>query len=158
MSAPQFGDPHPALIYKDRPAAFGVLERDGQIALVRIEKANHPPWLALPGGALDPGEDYFAAVVREFGEETGLEVLPEELLGRADQYSINVDGNAFNSRQQLFTMRCIAEAPHLKIEGDHTLTWLEPTASITRLQHPSHAWAVALHLRRGAGESAVQTR
>lgn len=149
MAVPQFGDPDPALDYRDRPAAFGVLPRaDGRIALVTVVKPGHPGWLDLPGGALDPGEDDAAALVREFGEETGLRIEAGALLGRADQYFVTTDGEPRNNRQALFEAQLVAEAPALKIEADHTLTWLEPLQAVARLRHESHAWAVALHLRR----------
>jgi 8-oxo-dGTP diphosphatase len=161
MARPQFGDPHPSLIYRDRPAAFGVLERDGLIALVAIEKQGHAPWLDLPGGALDPGEDAAAAMVREFGEETGLAVAAGELLGEADQFFINTDGEAFNNRQTLLEARLLGGAPGLKVEADHTLVWLSLIDAAARLRHDSHAWAVNLALRRrfretlGAGNSTL---
>jgi 8-oxo-dGTP diphosphatase len=148
MARPQFGDPHPSLIYRDRPAAFGVLARDGLIALVAIEKQGHAPWLDLPDGALDPGEDAAAAMVREFGEETGLAVAAGETLGEADQFFINTDGEAFNNRQTLFETRLLGEAPELKVEADHTLVWLPLVDAAARLRHDSHAWAVNLALRR----------
>ena len=146
MAKPQFGDPHPSLIYRDRPAAFGVLERDGLVALVAIEKPGHPPWLDLPGGALDPGEDAATAMIREFGEETGLSVAAGETLGQADQFFINTDGEAYNNRQTLFEARLLGEAPELKIETDHTLVWLPLLEAVARLRHDSHAWAVSLAL------------
>jgi 8-oxo-dGTP diphosphatase len=148
MARPQFGDPHPSLIYRDRPAAFGVLERDGLVALVAIEKPGASAWLDLPGGALDPGEDAAAAMIREFGEETGLSVAAGEVLGEADQFFINTDGEAYNNRQTLFVARLLGEAPQLKIETDHTLVWLPPIDAVSRLRHDSHAWALTLRLRR----------
>ena len=148
MARPQFGDPHPSLIYRDRPAAFGVLEQDGLVALVAVEKPGHVAWLDLPGGALDPGEDDAAAMIREFGEETGLSVTVGETLGHADQYFINTDGEAYNNRQALFEARLLGEAPSLKTETDHTLVWLPLPDAVARLRHDSHAWAVGLALRR----------
>ena len=148
MAVPQFGDPAPGRANPDRPAAFGVLERDGVIALVRVEKPGHAPWLDLPGGAIDPGETEAMALVREFGEETGLRVGAGDPLGRADQYFVNTDGQAFNNRQALFVVRFEAEAPALKHDLDHTLVWLAPLEAIARLRHGSHAWAVSLYLRR----------
>jgi 8-oxo-dGTP diphosphatase len=148
MAIPQFGDPAPGRGHRDRPAAFGVLERDGLVALVRVKKPRHAAWLDLPGGALDPGETEAVAVVREFGEETGLRVSAGALLGRADQYFVNTDDEALNNRQALFVVHFEADAPALKHDLDHTLTWLSPLEAITRLRHASHAWAVALFLRR----------
>lgn len=148
MARPQFGDANPSLIYRDRPAAFGVLERDGLVALVAVEKPGHAAWLDLPGGALDPGEDAQAALVREFGEETGLNISPGEVLGEADQLFINTDGEAYNNRQTIFVAHLVSEAPELKIEADHTLVWLPLMDAVGRLRHDSHAWGVSLALRR----------
>jgi 8-oxo-dGTP diphosphatase len=149
MAIPQFGAVEPGRHYRDRPASFGVLYRTGRVAVVRVEKPGYAPWLDLPGGAVDPGEDDPAALVREFGEETGLAVAPGALLGRADQFFINTDGEAYDNRQALFEARWVGESPGLKIEADHTLVWVAPLAAIARLRHDSHAWAVSLALRRG---------
>jgi 8-oxo-dGTP diphosphatase len=148
MATPQFGAAEPGRRYRDRPAAFGVLRRADKVAVVRVEKPGQAAWFDLPGGAIDPGEDDAAALVREFGEETGLKVAPGERLGHADQYFIN-DGEGCDNRQSLFEARWVGEAPELKIEADHTLVWLAPLEAIERLRHDSHAWAVSLALRRG---------
>jgi len=148
MTAPQFGDPEPGRTYRDRPAAFGIAERAGEIALVRIEKPGHPAWLDLPGGALDPGEDEAQAVVREYGEETGLKVAAGRLYARADQRFINTDDVAFNNRGAFLTLTMLGEDPALKIEDDHTLVWMPPLDAIARLRHEAHAWAVAAWLRQ----------
>ena len=148
MTAPQFGDPEPGRTYRDRPAAFGIAERAGEIALVRIEKPGHPAWLDLPGGALDPGEDEAQAVVREYGEETGLKVAAGRLYARADQRFINTDDVAFNNRGAFLTLTMLGEDPALKIEDDHTLVWMPPLDAMARLRHEAHAWAVAAWLRQ----------
>ena len=48
----------------------GVLIHDGCVLLLLNERGE---W-DLPGGRPDPGEDHRAALKREVGEETGLEV------------------------------------------------------------------------------------
>jgi 8-oxo-dGTP diphosphatase len=101
----------------------------------------------LPGGALDPGEDEIAALVREFGEETGLAIRPGVLIARADQFFINTDGEAFNNRAGFYVAEAAGEAPQLKIEDDHELVWLAPDQALRRLRHDAHAWAVAAWLR-----------
>jgi len=147
MAALQFGEPAPDRRYEDRPAAFGVLAREGKIALVRVTKPNFAPWLDLPGGARDPGETDSAAAVREFGEETGLKVSPARLLGRADQFFVNTEDVAYNNRSALFEVLFEAESPALKIEADHELVWLPPLEAIAALRHDSHAWAVCAWIR-----------
>ena len=147
----QFGAGAPGLDYPDRPAAFGVVPRDGRIALVRITRPEVAAYFDLPGGALDPGEDDAAALVREFGEETGLEVRPLRLLGRARQYLVKTDGQTANNLCALFEAEAAGEQASLKIETDHELVWLEPLQALQRLRHDAHAWAVTAWLRATAG-------
>ncbi|OHB26447.1 MAG: DNA mismatch repair protein MutT [Phenylobacterium sp. RIFCSPHIGHO2_01_FULL_69_31] len=147
MAVPQFGTREDGRDYRDRPAAFGIAQRDGRIALVRIEKPRHPAWHDLPGGALDPGETAEDAVVREFGEEAGLKVAVEREYARADQYFLNTDGEAFDNRAVFFTLAVAGDDPGLKVEDDHTLVWMDPHEALAILRHDAHAWAVAAWLR-----------
>ncbi|WP_203908271.1 NUDIX hydrolase [Rhizocola hellebori] len=59
-----------------RIGAYGVArDETGRVLLVRSSpRSNNPGRWALPGGGLDHGEDPNVGVVREFREETGLEV------------------------------------------------------------------------------------
>jgi 8-oxo-dGTP diphosphatase len=145
---PQFGDPAAGVIYRDRPAAFGIALRDGRIAVVHIDKADKGSWTDLPGGAVDPGEDAAQAVVREFGEETGLSIRAGAAFAKADQRFVNTDGGHYNNRGTFFEVEITGEAPSLKVEDDHTLGWLAPEAALRRLRHEAHAWAVAAWMRR----------
>lgn len=147
MAVPQFGTREEGRDYGDRPAAFGIAQRDGQIALVRIEKPHHPAWHDLPGGALDPGETAEDAVIREFGEEAGLKVSVVGEFARADQYFLNTDGEAFDNRAVFFTLVVAGDDPGLKVEDDHTLVWMDPHEALASLRHDAHAWAVAAWLR-----------
>jgi len=151
MGAPQFGEAEPGRTYADRPAAFGIASRGGEIALVRVQKPGHPLWHDLPGGALDPGESVEQAVVREFGEETGLTVAAGAVFARADQFFVNTDGVAFNNRAAFLTLTLGGYDAGLKIEDDHTLVWMTPRAALAALRHDAHAWAVTAWLRRAAG-------
>ena len=70
-----FGAPVAGKTYMDRAAAFGIAENSlGQIALAQVTKPGKAPYFDLPGGAVDGDETEREAVVREFGEETGLVV------------------------------------------------------------------------------------
>lgn len=144
---PQFGQPEPGRDYADRPAAFGILEREGRIAAVRVQKSGHPAWFDLPGGAIDPGEVAAQAVVREYGEETGLRVSVVSPYAQADQFFLNTDGQAWNNRAAFFVLALAGEDGALKIEDDHTLVWLDPNEAVATLRHDAHAWAVAAWLR-----------
>ncbi len=143
----QFGRRAPGVDYPDRPAAFGIAAQAGRIALVRITRPDIAPYLDLPGGALEPGEDDEAALVREFGEETALTVGPLRLLGRAQQYLVKTDGQAANNLCALFAVEVAGEDARLKIEDDHELVWVDPLDALKRLRHDAHAWAVTAWFR-----------
>jgi 8-oxo-dGTP diphosphatase len=142
----QFGVAEPGLAYADRPAAFGIALRDGAVALVKVETPQ-ATWRDLPGGAIKAGEDEAAAMVREFGEETGLVVQPLELVTRADQYFRKTDGTPVNNRAAIYRAALAGEEAALKIEPDHTLEWWDPLEALKVLRHDSHAWAVAAWIR-----------
>ena len=148
MSVLQFGEAEPGQDYRDRPAAFGVLEHGGRLALARITRAGEAPYFDLPGGALDPGEDEARALVRELGEEAGMRDTARRLVGRASQFLLKTDGQRVNNRSALFVARLEAEDAALKTEPEHELVWLKPLEAIAQLRHGSHAWAVACWLRR----------
>jgi 8-oxo-dGTP diphosphatase len=145
---PQFGDRVAGRTYEDRPAAFGVVERDGQVAVVRIAKPDGSVWIDLPGGGVDDGETPEQGVVREYGEEAGLRVAVRAPLARADQFFVNTEGQAWNNRSEFYLLDLIEEDEGLKVEDDHALLWLSPLEAITSLRHDSHAWALAAWLRR----------
>ena len=63
-------DGAPALLLTLRPARMG----------------RHAGQYALPGGKVDPGETGREAAFRELHEELGLNLPPEALLGRLDDY------------------------------------------------------------------------
>ncbi|MBA4012227.1 MAG: DNA mismatch repair protein MutT [Phenylobacterium sp.] len=147
-SVPQFGDRQAGRSYVDRPAAFGILERNGQIAVVRIEKPDGAAWIDLPGGGVDPGETPEEGVVREFGEEAGLKVVARDSFALADQFFVNTEGEAWNNRSAFFVLDLDGDGVAVKVEDDHTLVWLAPLEAITSLRHDSHAWAVAAWMRR----------
>ncbi|WAC59302.1 NUDIX domain-containing protein [Brevundimonas sp. SL130] len=145
----QFGLRNPALDYRHRATAFGVVERDGLIACVRVERPAGA-YFDLPGGAVDGEETEVQALVREFVEETGLGVAPLNRITEAGQYHLKSNGEPLYNVGGFWTASVIAENPDAKCEDDHTLVWLEPTVALSRLRHDAHAWAVAVWLRRAS--------
>lgn len=147
MSTRQFGRPEAGREYRDRPAAFGVVDRDGRIALVKVEKPGEAPWYDLPGGAIEAGETPQQAVVREFGEETGLVVEALEPFAQANQYFVNTDGEALNNQCVFFELKLKGEDPALRTDRDHSLVWMPPEPAQAELRHAAHAWAINQLLR-----------
>ena len=142
----QFGTPTDETP-EPRPAAFGIAQVNGQVALVRIDTDTGETWWDLPGGALDPGEDETTALVREFGEETGLKVTVGARIAEAAQYFAKSDGRAVNNHGGLYEVIVEGEDRALKVEDDHTLVWLDPLVALRLLRHDSHAWALTCWLR-----------
>lgn len=139
---PQFGNPLPAKGYRDRAAAFGVLEKDGKIAFVRITlNDGTPPFIDLPGGAIDEGETAQDAVIREFAEETGLVVEVDGVVGSAAQYFITSKGEPVNNRCSFFIV-AQGEGAAVKVEDDHELVWLAFDEGLGALRHDAHAWGL----------------
>ena len=62
----------------------GILNQSGKILLQK--RADKGTW-GLPGGAIELGESALEALVREFYEETGIEVRAEKLLNVYTKYS-----------------------------------------------------------------------
>ena len=144
----QFGAAEIGVDYRHRPAAFGIARRgDGKIAMVKVTVEAQGTWFDLPGGGVDPGEDDAQAVVREFGEETGLKVEPGALVVRARQRFRQTDGSPVNNHSGHYVVQIRGEDAALKIEEDHELVWFSPEDALTRLRHDSHAWAVLSWLR-----------
>lgn len=159
MPTPQFGETGLEGPYPDRPAAFAVIERDGLLALVEVERRNRGRVLDLPGGGIDPGESAAEAAVRECGEEVGLVVaLDADPFLHADHLFLHNDGVVRNTRGAFFVGRVVAQDPSLKIEDDHELVWVAPHDAMLRLDRESHAWAIAgwlrLRVRAGGASSA----
>jgi 8-oxo-dGTP diphosphatase len=144
---PQFGSQQPGKTYRDRPAAFGIALRDGRLPLVQVTYPDKPPFFDLPGGAIDPGETPQGALIREFGEETGLLVRAGRPITRASQRFLTKGDEPVNNRCDFFETEVVGADPRLKIEQDHELVWIEPAEALRRLRHEAHAWAVAAWMR-----------
>ena len=74
----------------DKPFVLSVKvlvhDADSRYLVIRRSNSskNHPGLWDFPGGKTDAGETFDAALVREIGEETGLTVLLEKVLGAAE--------------------------------------------------------------------------
>lgn len=148
----QFGAALPGRLHKDRPAVFGLLILDDEIACVHVERGEDS-YFDLPGGALDGDESEDQALIREFLEETGLYVRPVERVADVGQYFVKSDGEAVNNIGGVWIVEFVTDDRAAKVEDDHALVWMEPDSAMARLRHDAHAWAVTAWLRkRGRSE------
>lgn len=76
-----------------RPAAVAIAVMRGEggapvfpLTMRPAKMRAHAGQFALPGGRLDAGETAQDAALRELAEELGIEVAPEDVLGRLDDY------------------------------------------------------------------------
>jgi 8-oxo-dGTP diphosphatase len=147
MTVLKFGHKTAGLEYNPRAAAYGLLYLDTKLALVRVG-LQAPYYYDLPGGGIDPGETPEMAVIREYGEETGLIVrVTDKLPVEMSQYFFNGDGVPYDNLCHLFALELIKEKPELKVEADHQLEWHDPHEAITLLRHEAHAWGLLFALR-----------
>lgn len=141
-----FGRPEPGVTYQDRPCAFGIAQKDGLIACVRVDRGDRS-YFDLPGGAVDADETEEQALAREFMEETGLVVRGLEQIGRTAQVFRRSTGEPLRNLSGVWTAQVLSQDPAGKVEDDHELIWLEPLFAIANVRHEAHAWAITLWLR-----------
>ena len=101
---------------------YGVLLHENQIVLVRSSNPRHvPPLWWLPGGGIDFGEAPEATLVREFLEETGLEVHEAKLLGVSSDLRRRDNGDRIHSVRILYTVALAGGELRHEIHGttDH---------------------------------------
>ncbi|MET0546517.1 MAG: NUDIX domain-containing protein [Caulobacterales bacterium] len=147
IAGPQFGEKRPGLDYSVRAGAHGILrDEQGLIALVRIGAAKGFIEHDLPGGGVDPGEAEQDALVREFMEETGLQVRAGRLIARVGQYWCKDDVTPRDSQFSIYET-FIAGPPGVSTEPNHILVWTTPEDAMLKVRHEAHAWAIRQYLR-----------
>lgn len=140
----QFGKRVEALEYVPRPSAYVLLQNDeGLVAVVR-----NPAGVFLPGGGVKSPESSREAAIREVGEECGIVVELDELLGKAEEYVHSEAKGAYFVKQCRF-FRARAVGTTTATEADHELAWLSPEEAVDQLYHASQAWIVEKELCAG---------
>ena len=136
---PSFGAIEPGIEYTPRRGGYAVVERDGQIAVVKT-----PRGCFLPGGGAEGDEPLALAAIRETREETGLIVSITGEIGTADEFvSSPKYGDHFQKLCTFFSARVVSQVD--ECEADHDLLWAEPDEAVDLLTHGSQKWAVAKH-------------
>ena len=141
-----FGRAESGVVYRDRPCAFGIAERNGLVACVRVDRGDRS-YFDLPGGAVDGDETEAQALAREFMEETGLVVRGIERIGATAQVFRRSTGEPLRNLSGVWTAEVLDHDPEGKVEDDHELVWLSPLTALSSVRHEAHAWALTLWLR-----------
>jgi 8-oxo-dGTP diphosphatase len=105
-------------------AIGAVIVQDGRVLLVRRGRAPLKGHWTLPGGVLELGESLHEGVVREVFEETGLTVLPVELIELIDRIHREVTRIQFH--YVIADYLCRVTGGELKAASDaDEVRWLE---------------------------------
>ncbi len=123
----------PAIRYRPRPGAYGVLVRDGRV-LITFQAVPDAEY-QLPGGGIDPGESPISALHREVFEETGWSVKVERRLGAYLRYTYLPD-YGFWARKACQVYLCrptrrVAAVP----EPFHSAHWVTPAEAVALLSN-----------------------
>lgn len=94
---------------KRQAARVVVLDRQGRIFLIDGRDPADPtktPWLEIPGGGIDPGEDSAVAVARELYEETGIADAEIGPVVWTQQVQFTFGGLFFDSDERIHVAWC----------------------------------------------------
>ena len=86
----------------------GVVVADGRVLLIRRGKAPLLGRWSIPGGTVESGETLEQALVREMAEETGLDVVPLQLLTVLDRIDREGDRVVFHYVIVDYLCRCLS--------------------------------------------------
>jgi len=117
-----------------------LFDAEGNIALSHETKYD---LITLPGGGVEPGEDFHAAVKREMWEETGCDC---EITGELGWIYENRSEHNFVQQRYYYTARVVGEKGELhlteeELATDTTVIWLplnEALKIISEKQHDNY--------------------
>ncbi|WP_165003699.1 MULTISPECIES: NUDIX hydrolase [unclassified Enterococcus] len=143
MDKPVFGEKERTADYQARYAAYIVIERKNEIAV--IEAPNGA--FFLPGGEIEGNETKEEAVERELMEEMGIAATIGTYLGEADEYFYSNYRATYYYNPGYFFAAVKWEKIGEPTEKTNKEWWVTPEEAIQKLKRGSHRWAVEKWLR-----------
>ncbi len=121
-----------------------VVVNDRSEVLLQL-RSDYPIW-TIPGGQLDPGEDFASCVVREVREETGIDVFPERIvavLSGSDHLHTYANGDQIAGVNICFCCRpCDDKQPQPNDDESLDARYFSRD-SLPRNLHPPHRMLIA---------------
>ena len=139
-----------------RPSVRAIILRNGKAAMVHSLKCDY---YKFPGGGIEEGESFHAALIREVEEESGLVVVPDNIQDFGSVLRIQRGTKAENEvfEQENFYYRCTAEETIQKqklddYEADEqfTLEFVAPRTAIDVNRNKEHGPKDQVMLEREA--------
>ena len=101
------------------PTVAGLIQNEAGAFLLQL-RSDNGRWV-MSGGMLDPGENPATGIVREVYEETGLQVMPERIVGvyGGEDYYVNYP-NGDRVSMVSITFKCRVIGGQLQVDNDET--------------------------------------
>jgi 8-oxo-dGTP pyrophosphatase MutT (NUDIX family)/GNAT superfamily N-acetyltransferase len=140
MKTIQFGIYETGKTYTDRPGSYGViLNNQNKIGVVKSSG-----FYFLPGGGVDVGETETDALIREFREETGLEIIVERHLCDANEFQIARDRTLYFNQIGKFFKCVVVKNHHDQSDLSHEFLWVDLDDVSKLFKRKSHQWAASV--------------
>lgn len=121
-------------VYRDRPGAYAVIRRGGDVLLT--EQAEPAPELQLPGGGIDPGEGALRALHRECLEETGWRIAVQRRLGAFQRFTFMPDYDLWARKVCHVYLARPAMRRGAPADPGHRALWMPLATAAARLANP----------------------
>ncbi len=138
-----FGNELPGVTYTERPGSYAlILNEKDELAVIKTSFGYF-----LPGGGLEPGEEFLDGLARELKEEIGYEVVRADFFVVAAQFHWSTFYKKHFKKIGAF-FEVEAKAPSIpEFAEGHALVWMPRQLAQTDLSQEFQRWAVQEHIK-----------